>query len=349
MLLRVEIRGETAVTDEDFRRLLAAIGTLTPVQLVTLDASIRGKLGTVTTAPASPDGQALQPAPDAAADDGCGSLADIDAQFAAAPVCPHCQGTVIGKWGRANGLRRYRCTPCDVTFNALTGTPLAQLHKRELWLGHGQALLDGISLRKVAARLGIDLTTAFRWRHRFLQAPKDLKPKRLEGTVEADESYFLRSQKGSRKLDRPARKRGGKAKKRGLSDEQVPVLIARDRNNATTDQILVDRSAQSIKAVLGPVLDTSAILVSDGAQAYRAFANEANILHVALNLSEGERRWGVYHVQNVNSYDSRLKGWMRRFNGVATKYLDSYLGWHRTNDREGSKLNASRLLAAAWG
>jgi transposase-like protein len=346
MLRGDAILPEMVVTDEDFRRLLMAIGTLTPAQLVTLDATIRGQ---ISAAPAV--SEAVAGAPDGAAkeDEGCTSLADIDAQFAAAPVCPHCQGTVLGKWGSANGLRRYRCKPCDVTFNSLTGTPLAQLHKRELWLGHGQALLDGISLRKVAARLGVDLTTAFRWRHRFLEAPKDVRPARLEGTVEADETYFLYSEKGSRKLDRPARKRGGKAKKRGLSDEQVPVLIARDRNNATTDRILDDRSAQSIKSALGPVIDKSAILVSDGAQAYRAFANEANIVHVALNLSEGERRWGVYHVQNVNSYDSRLKGWMRRFNGVATKYLDSYLGWHRTNDREGGTLDAKRLLAAAWG
>ena len=38
-----------------------------------------------------------------------------------------------------------------------------------------------------------------------------LKPKVPEGTVEADETYFLHSEKGSRKLNRPARKRGGKA------------------------------------------------------------------------------------------------------------------------------------------
>ena len=72
------------------------------------------------------------------------------------------------------------------------------------------------------------------------------------------------------------------------------------------------------------------MLVSDGAHAYRAFANQASIPHVALTLSAGECAWGVYHIQNVNNYDSRLKGWMRRFNGVATRYLDSYLGWHRT-------------------
>ena len=51
----------------------------------------------------------------------------------------------------------------------------------------------------------------------------------------AKSGYFLHSEKGSRKLNRPARKRGGKAAKRGLSDEHVPVLIARDRNKATTD------------------------------------------------------------------------------------------------------------------
>ncbi len=47
---------------------------------------------------------------------------------------------------------------------------------------------------------------------------------------------------------------------------------------------------------------------------------------MALAISRGERRQGVFHIQNVNAYHSRLKTWMRRFNGVATKYLPSYLG-----------------------
>ena len=282
-------------------------------------------------------------------DDGCASIADIEARFAAALACPHCRSARVVGWGFANGFRRYRCKACKVTFNALTRTPLAQLHKRELWIGNAQALVDGIALRKVAARLDVHVETAFRWRHRFLAEPKSVRPKVLEGTVEADETYFLYSQKGQRKLDRPARTRGGTAKKRGLSAEQVPVLIARDRNKATTDQILPDRSAQSIEAALGPVISKSAVLVSDGASAYRAFAGRAKIPHIALNLSAGEHTFGDYHIQNVNNYCSRLKGWMLRFRGVATKYLDSYLGWRRTDDREGSTQTASRVLAAAWG
>ncbi len=35
----------------------------------------------------------------------------------------------------------------------------------------------------------------------------------------------------------------------------------------------------------------------------------------------------LYHIQNVNNYHSRLKGWMDRFNGVATKYHEHYLSW----------------------
>lgn len=176
-----------------------------------------------------------------------------------------------------------------------------------------------------------------------------LESKTLAGTVEVDETYFLRSRKGSRKLERPARKRGGKATKRGLSDEQVPVLIARDRNKATADQILNDRSEQAITGMLGPLVSPDAVLVSDGAQAYRAFTGKARIPHVGLVLSQGERTWGIYHVQNVNAYTSRLKGWMRRFNGVATKYLASYLGWHRMNDREGDTLTPNRIFIAAMG
>jgi len=45
----------------------------------------------------------------------------------------------------------------------------------------------------------------------------------------------------------------------------------------------------------------------------------------------------------VNAYDSRLKGWMKHFNGVATKYLESYLGWMCMLDRE-KNLTAERLL-----
>jgi hypothetical protein len=45
---------------------------------------------------------------------------------------------------------------------------------------------------------------------------------------------------------------------------------------------------------------------------------------------------------------SRLKNWIRRFHGVATKYLDS--GWFRTHDRSVTTgLQPASLLALALG
>jgi transposase-like protein len=145
--------------------------------------------------------------------------------------CPHCASQRLQRWGHASGLPRYRCGDCRRSFNALTGTPLARLRKKERWAAQTEALITGESLVKAADRCDVAVTTAFRWRHRFLAAPALDKPSQLTGIIEADETFILESFKGRRSdLPRPARKRGGTATKRGLSAAQIPVLVARDRD-----------------------------------------------------------------------------------------------------------------------
>ena len=138
---------------------------------------------------------------------------------------------------------------------------------------------------------------------------------------------MLESHKGSRTLDRKARKRGGKASKRGLSDEQVPVLVAADRSGTTISEVLPAVNAETLQAVLEPVLDTDIVLVSDGHGSYPPCAAAMGVRHEALNLSAGERVRDAFHIQTVNSRHSQLKGFLRRYRGISTKYLDSYLRW----------------------
>ena len=264
--------------------------------------------------------------------------------------CPHCGHDDIKRWGNAHGLPRYRCGVCHKTFNALTGTPLARLRHREHWGQYSQALIDGLSVRKAARHCGIHKDTAFRWRHRFLIAIAAAEPTRLQGIVEADETYFLESHKGERHLSRPARKRGGKASKRGLSSEQIPVLIARDRSRETLDAVLPKANTQSVSEVLGSILDSDAVLCSDANPIYRAFTKKAHLEHRSINLSTGVRVQGhAFHIQNVNAYDSRLKGWMCRFRGVATKYLPNYLGWRRCIEKYSGELSTQVMLTQALG
>ena len=121
----------------------------------------------------------------------------------------------------------------------------------------------------------------------------------------------------------------------------------RDRHGATTDQVLPDLKGRTFARVLKPVVAHDALLVSDGRAAYGQFAEAAGLLHISLNASKGERTYGSYHIQNVNAYISRLKGWLHRFRGVATKYLPSYLGWRRWIEREGEDVSAQRCLIQA--
>jgi len=102
-------------------------------------------------------------------------------------------------------------------------------------------MIKGYSLRKCAEELHGEVThvTPFYWRHKILAALKKIPAAAFPGIVEMDETYFLFSEKGRRKItERKPRKRGGKAKYRGISNDQVCILVARDRQKMTYSGVL---------------------------------------------------------------------------------------------------------------
>ena len=126
------------------------------------------------------------------------STAVIESRFAAAVSCAHCDSEQVRRHGSIKGLQRYFCTQCRRTFSALTGTPLNRLHQRGKWLDQAAALRDGLTLHQVANELNIHVSTAHRWRHRFLALPQTIQAKTLTGIAEADETMFLLSFKGKK-------------------------------------------------------------------------------------------------------------------------------------------------------
>ena len=279
------------------------------------------------------------------------SLAAIEAAVGEDRQCPHCGTPGAISRGKARGLRRYQCKECRKTFNAATGTPLSGLHRKDKWLSFGACLADGLTVRASAERCGLAVNTALRWRHRFLAA-KDLKARKLTGIVEADETYVLESRKGARNLERKARRRGGKASKRGLSDEQVPVLVVADRGGATVSAVLPAVNADTLREVIAPVVDEDIVLVTDGHRADPRCAAAIGAHHEALNLSRSERVRGAFHIQiaadpAVNNRHGRLKDFLRRYRGVATRYLDNYLRWFQRLELENASPRACLATAIA--
>ena len=102
-------------------------------------------------------------------------------------ACPDCKATKLYRWGKVSELQRYRCRQCNRTFNALTGTPLARLRHKDKWFEYGQAMIQGLSIRKSADNCKIANNTSFKWRHRFLQIPATHQPSKMNGIVEVDE------------------------------------------------------------------------------------------------------------------------------------------------------------------
>ena len=112
--------------------------------------------------------------------------------------------------------------------------------------------------------------------------------------------------RGDRNLDRKARRRGGKASKRGLSDEQVPILVAADRSGTTACSVLPSVTAASVQSALEPKIDDDILLVTDGNNVYPPCAKALGIKHEALNQSAGERVRDAIHIQTVNNRHSGI-------------------------------------------
>ncbi len=278
----------------------------------------------------------------------------VEDRLRALRMCPHCHGQHVVRNGVARGLQRYKCRGCGRTFNALTDTPLARLRYRQRWLGQTQALIDGSSITQAAQQLNVARSTAFRWRHRFLALPHHVKAGHVSGIVEADETCWLKSCKGQRgelrKQARQARARGGRAAIRGMSTEHDIVLVVRDRSGACIDQIVQALDTAHLAAVLQPVLAADAVLCTDGSAALAAAARHLGVEHHAIKASAGQHALGAWHINNVNGYHSRLKNWLRRFNGVASSYLHHYLGWFRALERfRPTALTPRAMLALAIG
>lgn len=192
-------------------------------------------------------------------------------------------------------------------------------------------MIEGYSLRKSAELVGnVTHVTLFFWRHKLLSSLKQIEISNFEGIVEMDETYFLYSEKGQRKIkNRKPRKRGGSAKKRGISNEQVCVLVARDREKITFSQTLgMGRlTKEQLDKAIGHKLSNKNVLCTDSWRAFKTYAAEKGMDIYQFKSNGKVRTKGLFHIQNVNNYHRRLKGWIQRFNGVATKYLNNYLAW----------------------
>ena len=248
--------------------------------------------------------------------------------------CPHCQSKHFVKNGKEHDNQRFLCRGCKKSFIAQTGTILYGSQKDLItWEKYIHCMVEKYSLRKCAEVCGINLTTAFEWRHKILGALQNMMAEvELDGVVQTDETYSTVSYKGhhkSFKLPRPAHKRGTRATKRGLSREQVCVPCGVNLDGLSIAKVsnLGKPSLKDLTKVFGNKIAKGSVFVTDSLRPYQKLSLDMSLSHI--RIPRGRRAVGTFNIQTINSYHSRLKNMLvHRFKGVATKYLNNYLVYH---------------------
>lgn len=280
--------------------------------------------------------------------------------------CPRCRSPRTIRWGRFGARQRYRCHGCRRTFSDLTATPLAYTKHPARWIAFGRCMLEGHSVRRTAAHVGVDKDTAFRWRHR-LAAAYDRRPDApRSGPAALVPTRLPFSEKGRRPQGRPPRRRRGRLV--GRSEGRLVCILTLHWADPVpwqfavlpTDRFVPNRS--EVTRALEPLLEPQAsVAIETGTGAGELAAAVAHLGHIPLRVARGVWRpwrsstatapstpsvpvWGPPPSQGSADPTSapnpdlpaaardlvgQWRFWLRRFRGVATRYLRSYLAWFR--------------------
>ena len=248
--------------------------------------------------------------------------------------CPHCSSKEISKNGHKGKTQRYICKHCKKSFVGTTNTILQSTKKSiDTWFKYLECLMNKFSLRKTSKICNINLHTAFNWRHKVLDSLQFMQSNvKLDGVVEADETFFPISFKGKHKnfkLPRVSHHRGHQISIRGLSKEQVCIPCVCNLNGLSVGKIsnLGKPNFKDLEHVLNNRIENGSVFVTDSFKSYQKIAFENQLTHIRIPRNKYTN--GSFNIQTINYYHSELKRLViYNFKGVATKYLNNYVVYH---------------------
>lgn len=246
--------------------------------------------------------------------------------------CPHCQGINVVKNGHKDNIQRFKCKDCGKTFTFSNNTILFSTKKDlETWKKYCECFLDKKSLRRCAEICEISLETAFRWRHKILDALQNMQSNiTLKGVIESDETFFALSFKGTKKenfsIPRETHNREHSVSTRGLSKEMVcvPCMVNHEGMSVGRISNLGKPKVQDLEKVINNRIEQGSIFVTDSLGSYQKVAVSNDLVHV--RIPRGRYKSGSFNINTANSYHFELKRMVNgNFKGVATKYLNNHI------------------------
>lgn len=224
--------------------------------------------------------------------------------------CPFCDSIKIIRYGLYRSTQRYQCKNCQKTFIPSTGKPIHGIHNKQKALQYLDVLCKALSVRKAALYIGISKNTSFAWRHKFLSSLGNSPLLQIKTEKANACSITLNYSSKGRRRTPEKHKNATKTIILGEADQLMMQKLQDEKPARHLSQVLYEKTK-------GRIIISKPDRLMKSATRMRALRIKQP--HTpAEHKSCKELEMKVFH----------LLLWMKRFRGVASKYLQQYWNWY---------------------
>ena len=223
--------------------------------------------------------------------------------------CPNCKSKIYIKYGKFNGIQRFKCKECKKTFSLATNSIWSYSKKKPSdWFKFCELILEKKVLRECAEILNININTAFLWRHKILESLQKVQSEVvLKGNVHMIKTDVKESFKGKKKIETNKREKIIVVSANGDMDTMLSLpLCKRVWNFKEFELKILPRISEGSNIV--PYVDRYVYLA-------------------AKKYGAGSDKGVPANNELMQNFRLIYKNWFKKFKGVATKYLSHYLSW----------------------
>lgn len=236
------------------------------------------------------------------------------------PKCPHC--SFEEKIYRYKNGKQFKCASCKKIFTITVGTPMENTNiPLQKWMVAVYLHVNnkkGISSHQLAKHIGITQYSAWFMLHRIRKMFDVIDEEKLQGIVEADET-FVGGKNKNRHFDKKVKNSQGRSYK-----DKVPIFGVMQRGGKVISMKVPDTTKKTIRPLLLKYVSYDSILMTDEWNAYHGigkyFEDHGIVFH-----GKGQYVNGEAYTNNMEGYWSHVKrSIIGCYHSISRKYMNLY-------------------------
>lgn len=242
--------------------------------------------------------------------------------------CPYCGcKNYVRNGHQKNGAQKFVCKECHRSFSMNTGTVGYNSHfNLEKWTKFIECDLNGLSIRKTAAIVGIHRNTALLWRHKLYSAIGYLQNSKLSGQIQVDAKNFSINFKGQSRETMPRNSKRRKSNKSSnKNNHSACVISALDEDDHMVFKVVsYGKETKEMYSVLSEQIEPNSTIIGDGFMGFEALAFKWKC-KLEIVKADSHVNENGFSLADLNQLHSQIDTFFARYHGVSTRHLQGYL------------------------